>query len=144
MSENAAIHRDVFWLMADRLISNGISRNVYTSSVFPDCVVKVEEDACMFQNVMEWQTWGKVRGTALEKWFAPCKWISPNGSVLIMKKTTEPAEKHYLKQLPVFLTDTKRSNYGMYQGRLVCHDYGTSLLMEYGMSKRMRNVEWWG
>lgn len=27
---------------------------------------------------------------------------------------------------------------------LVCHDYGTNLLFENGMSKKMRKVTWWG
>lgn len=143
MSENAAIHRDAFRLITEDLLGSGIARNTYSSKAFPNCVVKVEEGVGSFQNVIEWETWGRVKHTQHAKWFAPCEWISPNGSVLIMRRT-EPAQKRqYPERMPSFLSDFKRANYGMLDGRLVCHDYGTNLLMEYGMTKRMIKANWW-
>lgn len=141
MSDNAFIHKEAFWLLCNGHIGQGVSRVVYDSKIIKDCVIKTEDDRGKFQNIIEWETWNRVQGTEFEKWFAPCEWISASGSVLIMKKTTPPAK--YPDKMPVFLTDFKRTNYGMYNGQLVCHDYGTSLLFEYGMSKRMKKAEWW-
>lgn len=141
MSDNAFIHRDAFNLLCADRIGYGMSRSVFSSRLLPDCVVKVEEDAGRFQNIVEWEIWQRVQGTDFEKWFAPCRWISPNGSVLVMARTTPALE--YPEKMPVFLCDFKRTNYGIYDGRLVCHDYGTSLIFEHGMSKRMRKAEWW-
>lgn len=141
MSTNTAIHRDLFHLLCDQQIGYGIARTVWSSRVLPSSVIKVEENAGSFQNVAEWQVWEAVKGTQFERWFAPCEWISANGSVLIQAKTV-PALK-YPERLPVFLTDTKRANYGLYKGRFVCHDYGKHLLLENGMTRRERKVEWW-
>lgn len=141
MSDNPAIHRDVFHLLCDQQIGHGMSRSTFSSKLLPNSVVKVEDYAGRFQNVVEWETWQRVRGTPFERWFAPCEWISPNGSVLVMARTT-PATK-FPSTMPVFLTDFKRTNYGLYKGRLVCHDYGTHLMFEHGMSKRERRAEWY-
>lgn len=140
MSDNASIHRDAFWMLVDRKLGDGMSRSVWSSEVLPGCVIKVEDRASFFQNVVEWETWQRVKGTPWEKWFAPCEWISANGSVLVMARTT-PAPK-YPPRMPVFLTDFKRANYGMHKGRFVCHDYGTHLLFENGMSKRLKKADW--
>jgi len=152
MSTTPSIHREVFDLICDDRIGYGMSRTVWTSKLLPDCVVKVEEDAGKFQNVIEWETWQRVKDTAYSRWFAACRWISPNGSVLIMERTRPPAPKEFVTHLPAFLCDFKRTNYGMLSpgpkrtGRkdfLVCHDYGTHLMFENGMTKRMRKAEWW-
>lgn len=145
MSDSPVIHRDTFNLLCGDRIGWGMSRSTYRSPLFPDAVVKVEELANHFQNVIEWETWQMVKGTPAEKWFAPCLHISPCGMVLIMARTTEPTSEQYLDQMPVFLTDFKRGNYGIYEGRLVCHDYGTHLGMRHGLlTKKMRKVEWYG
>lgn len=142
MSESSVIHRDLFWTMCDTQIGLGMSRSVWSSEVLPDSVIKVEDSACNFQNVLEWETWQRVKWTDHAKWFAPCEWISPNGSVLIMKKTTPAPADKYPPKLPVFLSDTKRSNYGMIGKQFVCHDYGTHLMMERGMTKLQSKVTW--
>jgi hypothetical protein len=111
--------------------------------VLKDAVVKVETAAQKFQNIMEHETWQRVKDTDLAKWFAPIEFISPCGVVLVMRKTTEIPTAQYPRKLPKFFTDFKRSNYGLLNGQVVCHDYGTSLLLEHGMTKSMRNVEWW-
>lgn len=90
--------------------------------------------------MMEWFVWNRVCGTIYEKWFAPVVQISPNGRILVMKRTTPLGELP--NSMPAFFTDFKRANYGVYEGRIVCHDYGTTLLMENGMSKRMCKVIW--
>jgi hypothetical protein len=127
-------------ILCDRQIGSGMSRTVYDSRVLEDYVIKFEETSGCFQNQLEWEIWHNVKYTKFAKWFAPCEWISDNGSVLIMKKTT-PASK-YPDKMPAFLTDFKKTNYGIYKNHLVCHDYGTSLCVTTGLTKRMRKATW--
>ena len=152
MSDDAAIHLEAFNLLCNERIGYGMSRQVFDSLALPDCVIKVERDPGRFQNVMEWEAWSKLQWTKHSRWFAACRWISPNGRVLIMEKTARPAPDQFPARLPVYLTDTKRSNFGLSMlpdprtgkpaQRFVCHDYGTCLLMERGMSKATRAVDW--
>jgi hypothetical protein len=140
LSDNATIHRETFWMLVDERLGGGMSRSVWSSKVLPDMVVKVEDAAEHFQNVVEWETWQRVKGTAYERWFAPCEAISPCGAVLLMART-KPAAR-YPDKMPAFLCDFKRTNYGVYKGRVVCHDYGTNMLFENGMTKRMWKANW--
>lgn len=129
--------------MCDERIGYGMSRSTYSSKILPDCVVKVEEGAGKFQNIIEWETWQRVKGTKFSRWFAECKWISPCGGVLIMERTRVPSAKDWPDKMPAFLCDFKRQNFGMSGKWLVCHDYGVNLLFENGMTTRMRRVKWW-
>lgn len=140
---NESAKREAFWLLCDNRIDHGMSRVVYTCTLNRDWVVKVETTAGQFQNVMEWEVWHRVKGTALEKWFAPCHHISSSGVVLIQSRTRQPRNSEYPDRMPIFFTDFKRSNYGLLGRRLVCHDYGTALITEHGLSHRLRKVEWW-
>lgn len=142
MSDNSTVHREAFWLLAGQQLGVGMSRKVYVCDLDREWVLKVEDDAGRFQNVMEWETWQAVKGTQFEKWFAPCHHISPSGSVLVMARTTPAVPAKYPKRMPVFLSDFKRSNYGLYKGRIVCHDYGTNLLMDWGKTTRLRAAHW--
>lgn len=153
MSDNSTTWRQSFDLLCDQRIGYGMSRSVFSSKLLPDCVVKVEDGAGKFQNVVEWETWQRVKDTDYSRWFAACRWISPNGAILIMEKTRPPAPFEFPEKMPVFLCDFKRTNYGVSMlpdtktGKasnfLVCHDYGTHLMFENGMTKRMKRVEWW-
>lgn len=143
MTDDSYIHQEGFRVLCHEVIGRGMSREVYDSKVLPGFVVKTEQTAGCFQNIIEWETWQRVKDTPMRIWFAPCEWISPTGAVLVMRRTERPTLKQFPKKLPVCFTDTKRTNYGLYEGRVVCHDYGTSLIFEHGMSKRMRNVNWW-
>jgi hypothetical protein len=71
MSDNASIHKDTFFLLCRDRIGYGMSREVWSSDLIPDCVVKTESNAGSFQNIIEWETWNRVKGTEFEKWFAP-------------------------------------------------------------------------
>ena len=132
--------RDVFWLLCGRELGRGAARIVYATKAFDEAVIKIEDGGGSFQNIIEWETWQVVKGTELERWFAPCIDISSCGTALIQARTVQP--RNYPKQLPIFLTDTKRSNYGLYKGRFVCHDYGLHMLWEFGMSKRAKKAHW--
>lgn len=152
MSDNTATWRQAFDLLCDKQLGYGMSRSVFSSKLLPDCVIKVEDGAGYFQNVVEWETWQRVKDTPASRWFAECKWISGNGAVLIMERTRPAAPTEFPGKLPVYLCDFKRTNYGMVASStrhgkagpdwFVCHDYGTHLMFENGMSKRLRSVEW--
>ena len=137
------ILRDVLRMISGKQLGRGVARDVYACELVPDCVVKVEDNAGSFQNVMEWETWQRVKDSPVAKWFAPCRWISPSGTVLVMERTEPIPRAKFPTKVPAFLTDLKRTNYGLLKGRVVCHDYGTNLLIELGMTTRMRKADWW-
>lgn len=148
-SHTSASHAQAFYLLCGKHLGRGMSREVYECRIDPTLVVKVEERAGSFQNVVEWETWDRVKDTPYSRWFAECKWISDNGAVLLMERTIQPMPSQYPDKMPVFLCDFKRTNYGMAKSCngaktwLVCHDYGTSLLFEHGMTKRTRKINWY-
>ena len=136
---NNAITSDMFDLLCGEFIGFGISRAVYECKIFDDAVVKIEYGD-YFQNIYEFQAWQRVELTDFSKWFAPCIRISPSGKILIQKRTTD---LHlYPAKIPAFFTDVRCDNWGKYKNRPVCHDYGLNLLMEVGMTKRMRKANW--
>lgn len=143
MSENTSAFRELFNMFCNEQIGRGMSRDVYDSEVVPDCVVKVETRVKCFQNILEWETWERVKETEFAKYFSPCRWISPSGVILVQTRTEKIPRNQYPKLMPYFFTDFKYDNYGMLNGQIVCHDYGTNLLFEYGMTKRMKKIKWW-
>lgn len=60
-----------------------------------------------------------------------------------MKRTHPIPPGSYPDRMPAFLTDMKRTNYGLIGKQVVCHDYGTNLLMQMGLTKRMKKADWW-
>ena len=136
------LHSDVFRMLCGDHIGSGAGRHVYECAYDPSVVVKIETEAGSFQNITEWNLWRDAEFIPhAAAWLAPCIKISPCGIVLIQKKTTTP--KKYPDKVPAWLTDTKRTNYGMIGKRFVCHDYGVNLMCNSGLSKRLRKVEWW-
>ena len=139
---NERTYEDAFNLLCGHKLGSGMTRTVYQCNVDKSLVVKVEnaDVRTHFQNLMEWFVWSRVCGTDYEKWFAPVVEISPDGRLLLMKKTMPLSELP--TSMPAFFTDFKRANFGLLNGHPVAHDYGTHLLMEVGMSKRMKKVNW--
>lgn len=146
-------HQEAFDLLCGKLLGRGMSRNVFECKLLPDCVVKVENDEGFFQNIKEWETWQRIKYTKHSAWFAECSWISGNGQILIMEKTVPCYPKDLPEMVPAYLTDLKSENFGMSQlkdpktgevtNRFVCHDYGSTLLMEKGMTSKMKKADWW-
>lgn len=148
MSDNQFVHKEAFNTLCGDKIAHGMSREVFACRIDPKCVVKCEDTAGHFQNIIEWETWQRVKDTPYSRWFAECKWISPSGCVLIMERTRPASPSEFPDRVPVFLTDLKRSNFGMAQSNgkrdwFVCHDYGTHLMFENGMTKRLKKADWW-
>lgn len=136
------ISKDLLELCVGKKIGQGMSRDVYEYRSDHTLIVKFEVNSGSFQNVMEWETWQRVKNVPeISKYFAPCVRISSCGTILLQKKISTALK--YPDKLPAYLSDTKRSNYGMYNGNFVCCDYGTHAMIENGMTKRMRKVKWW-
>jgi hypothetical protein len=134
--------RDVAALLLGECLGYGTYRAVYKHALDDDLIVKVENGERCFSNVIEYEVWNAVKETEFAKWFAPVVACSPTGTVLIMRKTLLISERELPAKVPSFFTDLKADNFGRLDGRIVCHDYGNNLLMEKGMSKRMRKADW--
>lgn len=143
MRINEGLGEQSYALLCDKFIGSGMSRDTYSSLLLPDCVVKVEDCARIFQNVLEWEIWQEVKNTKYSKWFAPCEFISPNGSILIQKKTEPMPLKKLPEKMPSFFCDFKKGNYGWFENRVVCHDYGLAYILNKGLNNRLKKVEWW-
>ena len=125
-------------------IGYGAFREVFEYNLRPPgtAVIKVEQKQGMFENVLEFEVWDKVKNTEFAKWFAPCRRISHSGTWLVQDRTKPLTEKQLPDKVPSFFTDIKRANMGWYKGHPVFHDYGRNLLMERGMTKRMQKIDW--
>lgn len=136
------LSRDLAGLTLSHRLGTGYSRDVFQYELDPTLVVKIETDAGSFHNVREADVWEAVKETEFAEWFAPVVAISPNGLILLQKKC-EPARGRPLPtKVPAFFTDIHSNNWGFYEGRPVCFDYGHHLLLEKGLTKRMRKVKW--
>lgn len=121
---SSVVLKDFFNLMIGKHLGTGIARDVYECTIDKSIVIKVEQNARSFQNIREWENW-HIWGYsgAAKNWLAPCVNISPCGTILLQKRTTPiitPPE-----YLPAFLTDRKLENFGIYEDRIVCHDYAS-------------------
>ncbi len=135
------ITRDMRDLFCGKRLGNGMSREVFAfKHQKPTAVIKFETDDQAFQDVMEQE----VRDTEFAKWFAPVLDISPNGAILLMRRTNPITVAQLPERMPSFFTDLGMPNFGLLEGNVVCHDYGLNLLIARGLSKRMRKVDWWG
>jgi hypothetical protein len=125
------------------MISSGQDRTVWEWLPDKRLVAKVELGARAFQNVFEYETWQRVKDTKWARWFAPVETIGPSGVMLLMRRTAPAQPTDYPRKVPRFFTDLKRANWGRLGGELVCHDYGRHLLMEEGMTSKLKVARWW-
>lgn len=139
-TKNGFIAREFMRVFLGDLIGSGVDRYVYELRHDSSYVAKIEEASKSFHNAVEWQIWRRLEGSPLEKWLAPCLDISPCGSVLIQRRTTPITSGP--ERMPAFLGDMKLANFGMLNGRVVCHDYSRLRLVEPSFSIRMRKVHW--
>jgi hypothetical protein len=122
-------------------LGGGIAREVYEVLGQPDQVAKVEQRSGSFQNVLESEIWQAVMFTKWARWFAPVIRISSSGIVLIQAKTAPLPPDRHPRELPNFFTDLKPENFGLFEGRVVCHDYALSMFTSEAIGRaRMRKV----
>jgi hypothetical protein len=135
--------RELAALMLEKEIGTGQYRHVWSSELNPGRVLKVEMNDCAFKNVMEWEVWQAVKDTKFSRWFAPCYAISPVGVWMVQHRTTPLDHIDQLpKRIPAFFTDLKPNNWGLIDGRVVCHDYSNHLMLEEGMTKKLKQARW--
>lgn len=139
------IKNEAYRLLCGRMIGEGQFRKVYICNFDPTLVVKVEEMAGNFSNVFEWELWHKHISKCdwAKKLYAPPVSISPSGAIMIQKRTKPATE--FPDWTPSIWTDMKRTNYGMLEGRLVCHDFGHTSIPEVGLGEKMKVSlsHWW-
>lgn len=117
------VKNDCIRLFVGEELGYGAARKVYSLVGHPDLVLKIEFTQETFQNVMEWQLWNELQFTEYGRWLAPCRRISPCGTVLIQERTEPLPDVYALTHVPEWLGDLKEENFGLIGGRLVCHDY---------------------
>ena len=143
--EIAPVAIDFVTTVCGKHIGSGSYRSVFEYNIDDRFVVKVEplNTNC---NQTEYRLWEEIKGlhsdlAFVPKWFAPVEWISPNGRILLMRKTSYKPSKERPTKIPEFLTDIKPDNFGWIGNNFVCHDYG----QDYGFmhfSKKMKKAEW--
>lgn len=123
-------------------LGEGIHRTVYACKIKPELVVKVEtDDMRYFANVLEMRFWNDHEHySKVADWLAPCEYLSPDGRILMMKRAAKiPDDMKMPETIPTFLTDLKRENFGLIDGRIVCVDYAMTIP---NPSTRLKQVFW--
>lgn len=134
----------LFRALCGKRLGDGHSRAVYECELNPEYVVKFCIYEGGFQNVWEWETWLELRSSKWHsEWLAPCVSISPCGSILIQKRTKPLGKRRLPAKVPKFLSDVHRSNFGVYKGRIVAHDYAINHLMRHGRTKALKKTPKW-
>lgn len=145
-SEDLAL--DFVQSLCGEWIGGGIHRETFAYNLDPKYVIKVETENTG-DNLNEWQIWNEVQGLTgdlafVKDWLAPVKWISPNGRLLVMKRTTPhnwEGKKKLPEKVPAFLWDVKIDNFGWVGNKFMCHDYGQFYnFIHY--TKRMNKAVW--
>ncbi len=137
---------DFVTIICGKHIGGGTFRDVFEYNTHNSHVIKLEPGSTDC-NLVEWMIWKEVKGLTgdmawVKDWFAPVEWISPNGRILVMKKT----KPHHKKlsppnKIPAFLWDVKLDNFGWIGNKFVCHDYGQFYNM-INYPKKMRKINW--
>lgn len=141
---NDRAHEDAFNLLYGKVLGQGIHRKVFECRIRDDLVVKVEDqdtDWRYFANVHEMRFWNDhMHYAKVADWLAPCDYLSPDGRVMLQRRCEQlPASYQLPDVLPAFLTDHKRENFGLLNGKLVCVDYATTIP---NPSVKLRKVHW--
>lgn len=136
---------DALTILCGDLIGSGYARTTYIYKPDPRYVIKVQSSREDFQNQTEWKLYTDLKADRcpLCEWLAPVTQISDFG-VWMVQRRTEPVGLQYLrkhhKQIPEMFADTKAANWGLMDGRLVCHDYGRLL---YHVKGKLVKANWW-
>ena len=138
MSADPVLLEDFLNLFAGTLLGEGCSRKVFEHRHDKTLVIKVEEGPT-HHNVGEWDAWCAWGVAKPGQWLAPCVALSPRGRVLLQRRVTPVTLEELPESVPQFLTDLKVSNFGRYEGRIVCCDYG-SLVTQ--LPQRLKKAYW--
>lgn len=123
------IATDLILMMCGHKVGAGAYRTVYEFNMNPEkMVIKLEPNSTDC-NISEFLLWDEVQGLCgnlawVKDWFAPIRWCSPNGKVIVMDRTKPMSKKKRPDKIPEFFTDIKNDNFGWIGDNFVCHDYG--------------------
>ena len=138
---------DLITSLCGEHLGTGVFREVYDYNLDDKYVIKIEPENTNC-NIIEYMIWNEVKGLInnsewVKKWFAPVKWISPNGRILVMRKTIDCGEKKkpLPEKIPAFFWDVKLDNFGWIGNDFVCHDYGQFYNMIH-YPKKMVKAKW--
>lgn len=146
------VNTDLILSLCGKKIGSGTYRTVYNYNFHEKYVIKLEPNNTDC-NVSEYILWDEIQGLKgdlawVKDWFAPVLWMSPNGKILVMEKTSENPKNKKLerpREVPAFFTDLKYDNWGWIGNRFVCHDYGF-LFKFIKYEKKMQKIKkdaWW-
>lgn len=123
-------------------LGGGLSRLVFVLKDNPEFVIKWEDPRQgRFQNVREFCLWDYARWMfEAARWLAPISGISQCGNFLIMRRTRPCTECDMPDKVPIWMTDLKTPNFGWFDGRVVQHDYATTLLANGASNRRMKKA----
>lgn len=132
-------------MMCGERLGGGIHRTGYVYALDASKVIKVAiGNAGRASNLLEYAIFANLSATEYARWLAPVFEVSDGGRYLLMARAEFPTHDRYPERLPVFLSDCKYSNYGLFEKRWVCIDYAGLLLGNIlPLGKRTRRVEWW-
>ncbi len=128
-------------------LGRGVFRVVHAHALERRHVLKFEAGTNQsFCNVREWTLWETVaynpQFREIRKWLAPCVAISESGNVLVQMRTVPIPKRMFPRRLPAFFSDLQIANWGLLNGRPVCHDYASHLGLERGLTDKLKRVEW--
>lgn len=149
LSQLQDVNTDLILSLCGKKLGAGVYRTVYEYNLDNRYVIKIEPNTTE-SNITEYLLWSEIKGLIgtlawVKDWFAPILWMSPNGKILVMRKTEEKPNKERPKSIPLFFTDLKRDNFGWIGNKFVCHDYGFfHKFIKY--EKKMQTIHkdcWW-
>lgn len=138
---SSTLSREMFDVMCGPLLGEGVYRRVFRCAIDPRYVVKFETRANSFANVIEWETWCIARHQDAGLWLAPCLAISDKGQVLLQRYAEDVTEADIPDRVPAWLSDLKPENFGRVDGRIVCRDYGGTLILQHAMTAKTQTFE---
>jgi hypothetical protein len=138
---NELVHLEAFNVLCGPKLGEGIHRTVFLCAFDPTLVVKVENnDMPEHANVSEWKHWEDLQfAPKFNVWLAPCIRISPEGRVMLQKRTEPIHHRDLPTTMPEWLQDIKQENFGWYDGHIVAHDYPRIMST---LTSRKRKVDW--
>jgi len=125
------LFEDAFNLLCGDKLGEGYSREVFSCTLRPDLVVKVEaSETRRFANIHEMKFWDdNYYRKKISAWLAPCEYLSPDGRLLLQKRCDPiPSSMKMPSKVPSFLADVKRENFGLLGKKIVCFDYAITIL----------------
>ena len=135
-------------LLVGDFLGSGVYRDVYVNALNEKQVLKVAKDGHgVVANAKEFDLWSEVSGFKgemqwVKDWFCPVVSLSYNGAVLIMERTFEKPTKKLPDEVPSFMFDVHKGNFGWIGNKFVCHDYAAIPFYRDAVKKKMKKAHW--